>query len=277
VTTRRLSLAKWPPSVWIGMAIVLGFAFLAAFGPMLAPHGEGQVIGDVWEPLSWVHPLGTDNLGRDMLSRMLFGARTTVGIALSATVLAFLLGSILGFLAASIGGVMDQLISRAVDTVMAIPTLIFALVVLSVIPTSIPVLIAVMAVLNATPVFRVSRAVAMDIAVMDYVEVARLRGEGVLWLMGREILPNALTPLIAEFGLRFSFAMLFLAALSFLGMGVQPPAADWGGMVKENSAAVSFGLVAPLIPAAAIAIMTIGVNLVVDWVLNRTSLLRREG
>jgi peptide/nickel transport system permease protein len=161
-----------------------------------------------------------------------------------------------------------MLLSRAVDALMAIPTLIFALLVLSVLGTSIPVLIGTIAVLDSTRVFRLSRAVAMNIVVLEYVEAARLRGEGLGWVMGREILPNALPPLIAEFGLRFCFAFLFIASLSFLGLGIQPPFADWGSMVRDNAQAISFGGIAPLIPAAAIALLTIGVNLIVDWILS---------
>ena len=164
--------------------------------------------------------------------------------------------------------------SRGIDLLMAIPTLIFALVVLSVLPTDLYILILVMAVLDSTRVFRISRAVAVDIAVMDFVEAARLRGEGWGWIMFREILPNALSPLLAEFGLRFAFAVLFLSSLSFLGLGVQPPVADWGSMVKENKDGIVFGISAALIPGFAIATLAICVNLVVDWVLNRTSSLK---
>jgi peptide/nickel transport system permease protein len=181
----------------------------------------------------------------------------------------------LGFLAAVVGGFVDQAISRVVDVFMSIPTLIFALVVLSVLPPNQVTLVLVIALLDSTRVFRLSRAIAMDIAVMDFVEVARLRGEGLIWVMSREVLPNALPPLIAEFGLRFCFAFLFLSALSFLGLGIQPPEADWGGMVRDNANAISFGLIVPLIPAAAIALLTIAVNLVVDWQLNRASRARR--
>jgi peptide/nickel transport system permease protein len=180
----------------------------------------------------------------------------------------------LGFMAAVVGGFVDQAISRAVDALMSIPTLIFALVILSVLPPSIIVLVLVIAILDSTRVFRLSRAVAMDVAVMDFVEVARLRGEGLRWVIVREVLPNTMPPLIAEFGLRFCFAFLFLSALSFLGLGIQPPQADWGGMVRDNANAISFGLVVPLIPAAAIALLTIAVNLVVDWQLNRAGRLR---
>ena len=173
-----------------------------------------------------------------------------------------------------VGGWFDTLMSRFVDLLMSIPTLIFGLVVLSVLPTNILTLILVMGILDSTRVYRLSRAVAVDINVMDYVEAAKLRGEGKLWIIFREILPNALSPLIAELGVRFIFAVLFLSALSFLGLGVQPPDSDWGGMVKENKDGIVFGIPAALIPAAAIAVLAISVNLVADWVLNRTTSLK---
>jgi peptide/nickel transport system permease protein len=263
-------------STAVGFAIIALFAAMALLGPLLAPYGESQVVGDVWEPFSAQFPLGTDNLGRDVLSRLLYGASRTIGVALAASVLSFAIGMSLGFLAAVVGGWIDQALSRAIDTLMAIPTLIFALVILSVLPPSIVVLVLVIAVLDSTRVFRLSRAVAMDVAVMDFVEVARLRGEGLGWVISREVLPNTLPPLIAEFGLRFCFAFLFLSSLSFLGLGIQPPAADWGGMVRDNANAISFGMIVPLIPAAAIAILTIAVNLVVDWQLGRASSARRR-
>ena len=263
-----------PVSVWIGLIVIAINAAAALFGPWLAPYGEATVVGDVWEPVSAQFWLGTDNLGRDMLARLLYGARTSIAIALAITLLSFTIGIVLGFFAAVVGGWVDQAMSRLVDVLMAFPTLILALLILSVLGSSIPVLIVVSAVLDSTRVFRLSRAVAMDIEVMDFVEVARLRGESLWWIMRREVFPNTLPPLIAEFGLRFCFAFLFISALSFLGLGVQPPAADWGGMVKDNANAISFGLPAPLIPAAAIAILTIGVNLVVDWFLHRVSEVR---
>jgi peptide/nickel transport system permease protein len=263
-----------PLSAWFGFTVIAIYIFLAIFGPWIAPYGESAIVGDVWLPASSEHWLGTDNLGRDILTRLLYGARNTIAVALAATLLSFALGMSLGFLAAVVGGFTDQAISRSVDVVMSIPTLIFALVVLSVLPSSTLILILVIAVLDSTRVFRLSRAVAVDVAVMDFVEVARLRGEGLGWVIRREVLPNTLPPLIAEFGLRFCFAFLFLSALSFLGLGIQPPAADWGGMVRDNANAISFGLTIPLIPAGAIALLTVAVNLVVDWQLNRASLLR---
>ena len=268
------SLQRIPASALIGLVLTATFVFVALFAPWIAPYGNGEVVGDVWASASSTSWLGTDNLGRDLLTRMIYGTRITLVIAGLATTLSFTMGSILGFTAAVIGGWIDQWLSRGVDLLMAIPTLIFALVVLSVLPTTITVLVLVMGILDATRVFRLSRAVAADINVMDFVEAAKLRGEKTPWIVFSEILPNALTPLVSELGLRFIFAVLFLSALSFLGLGVQPPDADWGGMVKENKEGIVFGIPAALIPAAAIAVLTISVNLVADWVLNRTSDLK---
>jgi len=269
-----LDLKHIPLGAAIGLVLTALFLIAAIFAPLIAPYGLGEIVGDVWAPMSSQFLLGTDNLGRDLLSRMIFGARTTIFIAVMATALSFSLGAILGFTAAVVGGWFDTGMSRFVDLLMAIPTLIFALVVLSVLPSTLVTLILVMGILDATRVYRLSRAVAVDINVMDFVEAAKLRGEGKGWIIFREILPNALSPLISELGLRFIYAVLFLSALSFLGLGVQPPDADWGGMVKENKDGIVFGIPAALIPAAAIAALAISVNLVADWVLNRTTDLK---
>ena len=269
-----LDIKRIPLGAWIGLVLTSLFLICAIFAPWLAPFGNGEIVGDVWGPMSSTHLLGTDNLGRDLLSRMIYGARITIFIAVLATALAFCLGSILGFTAAVVGGWFDSLLSRFVDLLMSIPTLIFALVVLSVLPTNMLTLILVMGILDSTRVYRLSRAVAVDINVMDFVEAAKLRGEGKRWIIFREILPNALSPLVSELGLRFIYAVLFLSALSFLGLGVQPPSADWGGMVKENKDGIVFGIPAALIPAGAIAALAISVNLVADWILNRTTDLK---
>ncbi|TIX06174.1 MAG: ABC transporter permease [Mesorhizobium sp.] len=258
----------------IGLLLTALFVLAAIFAPWIAPYGNGEIVGDVWGPMSATHWLGTDNLGRDLLSRMIYGARVTLFIAVLATALSFSLGAILGFSAAVFGGWFDTLMSRLVDLLMSIPTLIMGLVVLSVLPTNLVTLILVMGILDSTRVYRLSRAVAVDINVMDFVEAAKLRGEGSMWIIFREILPNALSPLVSELGLRFIYAVLFLSTLSFLGLGVQPPSADWGGMVKENKDGIVFGIAAALIPAAAIAMLAISVNLVADWVLNRTTSLK---
>ena len=261
-------------TAWIGMAGIAIALFAAAFAPWLAPYGENQVVGTPWEPASAAFPLGLDNLGRDLLSRMIYGARMTLFVSFCATLLAFSLGVILSFVAAVMRGIVDMGLSRLNDLMMSIPTLIFALIVLAALPQNLLVLIVVMAVLDSTRVFRLGRALALDIAVMDFVEAARLRGEKTVWIVFREILPNAMTPLLAEFGLRLAFAVLFISTLSFLGLGIQPPTADWGGMVKDNKDGIIFGVSAALVPGAAIAALTISINLVVDWLLKRTSSLK---
>lgn len=263
-----------PLAAMIGLTFTALYFLGAIFAGWIAPYGMAEVAGDSWEPWSSAHWLGTDSIGRDLLSRMIYGGRTTIFVAAAGTVLSFSLGSALGFLAAVKGGWVDQVLSRGVDLMMSIPSLISALVVLSVMPVTLPVLILVMGLLDATRVFRLSRAVAVDITVMDYVEAARLRGERQVWIIFREILPNALSPLVAEMGLRFIFMVLFISTLSFLGLGVQPPLADWGGIVKENKEGIVYGIPAALIPAVAIATLAISVNLVADWVLNRTTSLK---
>lgn len=269
-----LDIKRIPVPALIGIILTALFVLAAIFAPWISPHDNAEIVGDVWEPMSAAHWLGTDNLGRDLLSRMIYGARITLFIAVLATALSFSLGAILGFSAAVFGGWFDTILSRLVDLLMSIPTLIMGLVVLSVLPTNLVTLILVMGILDSTRVYRLSRAVAVDINVMDYVEAAKLRGEGSAWIIFREILPNALSPLVSELGLRFIYAVLFLSTLSFLGLGVQPPDADWGGMVKENKDGIVFGIGAALIPAAAIAMLAISVNLVADWVLNRTTSLK---
>lgn len=263
---------RLPVSAAFGLLIVAATLFLFVFGPALAPFGQEEVVGFPFDMASAAHPLGLDQNGRDMLSRLLYGAQMSIGVSLTAVVISFLIGVPLGFLAALRGGWPDALGARLVDVVMSIPVLISALVVLQALGSSLPVLICTIALLDSTRVFRLARIVAQGIVVMEYAEVARLRGESVWWMLRREILPNALPPLLAEFGMRFCFTFLFVAGLSYLGLGVQPPFADWGGMVRDNQQGILYGLYAPLFPAGAIALVTIGVNLVVDWALaGRTS------
>ena len=267
-----LSLLRQSPlSARIGLGIVLFNCLVAVFAPLIAPYEETAVVGDVWETVSAQFFLGTDHIGRDLFTRMVYGARNTIALAFITTALSFTFGSLLGFVAAVKGGWIDQVLSRLIDVIMSFPTLIFALMILSVLGSSIPTLIFTIALLDSTRVYRLSRAVAMDIEVMEFVEVARLRGEGLWWIIRHEILPNALPPLTAEFGLRFCFVFLFIASLSFLGLGIQPPLADWGGMVRENAGAITFGIFTPLIPAGAIALLTVGVNMIVDWFLHLSS------
>jgi peptide/nickel transport system permease protein len=250
---------------WLGVVVVTFWALVALAGPHVAPYHEARIIADgSFLPAGGEFLLGSDYLGRDVLSRILWGARTTIGIALAATFLAYAIGITLGVAAAVRGGWTDTLLSRANDAILALPGLMFALVVLAALGSSIPVLIGTAAAVYMSGVFRLSRALAQDVMVQDFVEVARVRGEGSWWIIRREVMPNITAPLITDFGFRLVFVILLISGLSFLGLGVQPPAADWGSMVRENMQGLSYGALAAVWPAGAIASLTIAINLIVD-------------
>ena len=263
-----------PLTAAFGMFVIFTYAIAGIFAPWIAPHGQAEVISTSFAPPDANMLLGADQLGRDIFSRIIYGARNTVGLALAATILAFVMGAFAGLLAAVKGGWFDQFMGRFADVIMSVPSLIFALLMLSIFGTNLFVIVVVVAVIYSPRVFRLTRAVAGNVVVMDYIEAAKLRGEGDWYLIRREILPNSTAPLVAEFGLEFCFVFLLIAGLSFLGLGIQPPTADWGSMVRENATLISFGDVTPLIPAAAIALLTVAVNFVVDWMLFRSSGLK---
>ncbi|MCR9113516.1 MAG: ABC transporter permease, partial [Rhodobacteraceae bacterium] len=263
-----------PMTAAFGLFVVFTYAVMGIAAPLIAPHGEAEVISSAFAPPDENMLLGADQLGRDMFSRIVYGARNSVGLALAATLAAFILGALAGLLAATKGGWFDQLMGRIADVIMSIPSLIFSLLMLSIFGPDIQVIIVAVAIIYAPRVFRLTRAVAGNVVVMDYIEAAKLRGEGTWYLIRREILPNSTAPLVAEFGLEFCFVFLLVAGLSFLGLGIQPPTADWGSMVRENATLISFGDITPLIPAAAIALLTVAVNFVVDWMLHRSSGLK---
>ncbi len=293
--SRRL-FRSMPVTAAFGCMVILIYAAVAVFAGLVAPYGQEEIFatanivpgGNPALGGNPDHPLGTDQIGRDILSRLVYGAQNTVGIAFATTLLAFALGGSLGFLAATLGGWLDQLLSRTVDVLMAIPALIFALLLMTIASVWAPSLgipltvfmVIIIAVIDSTRVFRLARAVAMNIVVMDYVEAAKLRGENLSYLIFQEILPNATAPLLAEFGLRFCFVFLTIASLSFLGIGIQPPLADWGTMVRDLAQFINFAsfaplvATAPLLAAGAIALLTVAVNFVVDWMLNKSSGLK---
>jgi peptide/nickel transport system permease protein len=279
--TRR-TLATAPFSAWFGMIVILIYLIAAIFAPWIAPYGEAEVVGKAYQPAGGEFWLGTDQIGRDLFSRLMYGARNTIGIAFMTTLLSFAIGGTLGVLTALKRGWLDQGVSRIVDAFLSIPVLIMALMLLAVFGKSVINLILILALLDSTRVFRLARATALDVAVMDYVEAAKLRGEGMGWIIFREVLPNILPPMITEFGLRFCFVFLTISALSFLGVGIQPPTADWGSMVAESKTLITFPvpkfpwIPAPFYPAIAIALLTVAINFVVDWFLHKTSGLRDE-
>lgn len=258
-------LSRWSRSGLLGLGVLAFWFLIAAAGPWLLPHSASDMgAAGVFEKVSLTHPFGTDYLGRDMLSRIMDGARYTIGVALIATLLACAAGTLLGLLAAVNGGWFDAALSRLLDTVVSIPSKMLALVIVAAFGSSVALLIAMAAIVYTPGCYRIIRSLAVNINAMDYVTVARTRGEGRAYIMVREILPNITGPLLADMGLRFVYVVRLLASLSFLGLGIQPPAADWGSLVRENLGALSMGGASVIAPALAIATLTIAVNLVID-------------
>jgi len=253
---------------WVGKvatAIVAFWVVIALIGPFIAPYHEMDMEGedsflDAYDNFY----LGTDHLGRDTFSRVLWGARMTIGISLASTLLAYAIGITLGIAAAVKGGWTDMIISRINDAVLALPSIMLGLIAIAAFGSSIPILITIAGIIYASSVFRIARALGQDIMVQDFVEAARARGEGLWWIIKSEVLPNAAMPLATDFGLRLVFVVLFISSLSFLGLGVQPPAADWGSMVRENLQGLTYNSYAAIWPAFAIATFTISINLIVD-------------
>ncbi|MGF1593764.1 MAG: ABC transporter permease [Kiloniellaceae bacterium] len=249
----------------VAAAVVLFWAVVALIGPALSPHPPGEIVDfDFYGPVSERLWMGSDYLGRDIFSRILLGARYTVGISLAAVCLACSTGVVLGMTAAVIGGWFDTVLSRFLDALNSIPSKLFGLVVVAAVGSSIPVLILLLAVIYTPGSYRFARALAVNSNAMDYVTVARARGEGTGYLITQEILPNITGPVLADLGLRFVFIVLLLSGLSFLGLGVQPPNADWGSLVRENLGGLPFAAPAIMFPCLAIASLTISVNLLID-------------
>ncbi len=249
----------------LGLAVILVWAFIAIFAPLLIPYPVGEIVDtDYFGPISQQFWMGSDYLGRDVFSRILMGARYTVGISLAAVTIACFSGVVLGMIAAVAGGWFDTLLSRFLDALNSIPGKLFGLVVVAAVGSSIPVLILTLSVIYIPGSYRFARALAVNVNAMDFITVARIRGESTLYLIGSEILPNIVGPVLADLGLRFVFIVLLLSGLSFLGLGVQPPYADWGALVRENIGGLPFGAPAVMFPSLAIASLTISVNLLID-------------
>ena len=286
VTSKFDELPDAPPKrkiklSWAGKAgciVLIIWVVIVAIGPIISPYHEADILdeelfivpgGDEYpdtefQPPSKIVLLGTDYIGRDLLSRVLYGARTTIGISLIATIWAYLIGVTLGIAAAVGSKFLDMALSRLNDAILSIPSLMMALVMIAALGSTIPLLIFLTGIIYAASVFRIARSLGQEVMVSDFVEAARVRGEGLWWIITREILPNIAMPLATDFGLRFVWVILFISALSFLGLGVQPPMSDWGSMVKENLPGLIYGSWAPLIPSLAIATLTISVNMIVD-------------
>jgi len=249
----------------VAALVILAWTLIAIFAPVIIPHSIGDIVDDdYFGPMRQGLWLGSDYLGRDMLSRVLMGARYTVGISLAAVIIACFSGVALGMIAAVTGGWLDTCLSRFLDAMNSIPSKLFGLVVVAAVGSSIPALILTLAVIYIPGAYRFARALAVNINTMDFMTVARVRGESIAYLIGSEILPNIIRPVLADFGLRFVFIVLLLSGLSFLGLGLQPPLADWGALVRENIGGLPFAAPAVIVPSLAIASLTISVNLLID-------------
>jgi peptide/nickel transport system permease protein len=252
-------------------ALLVFWAIVATIGPALAPHLDSAIVSDkVFAAPGQVGLLGSDYFGRDLLSRLIYGARTTLSLALAANTIAFLGGVSVGFVAAVTGRWIDEALSRVVDVFFSIPSLILALICISALGTSAWILVLTVGFIEATRVFRIARSVAFNILSQDFVDVARARGETMGWILTREVLPNALPPLLTDFGVRFTATIILMSSISFLGLGVQPPQADLGMMVRENMSGLRIGAMSAVLPALAILSITLATNLLVDWNLRRT-------
>jgi peptide/nickel transport system permease protein len=261
----------------IGLGLILFWLLVALAGPLLAPYPIGAFVTfDVFEGASAKHWLGSDYLGRDVLSRLLSGARYTIGLALGGAVLAVVTGTALALFASVSQGWIDEALSRFMDTLISIPSKIFALVLVAAFGSSLLLLLLVAAITYVPGNYRIARSLAVNLNQMDYVRVARARGEGRAYIALTEILPNMIDPLLADFGLRFMFIVLLLSGLSFLGLGVQPPNADLGSLVRENISGLPEGALAILMPSVAIATITVGVNLFIDALPGRSRPLPAE-
>ncbi len=251
------------------------FVLIAIFGSTIAPYRYDALIrGAARLPPSVEYPFGTDRLGRDVYSRILWGARDIVGLPALTTALAVTFGAAIGLYIGYRGGWVDEVVSRIMDSLLAIPALILALVMLGTLGASQTGIVIVIVVLYTPIVARVVRSAVLSLRSTGYIEAAKLRGESTPYILFRELLPGVLPALIVEGALRFSYAIFLTASLGFLGLGVQPPSPDWGRMVNEARDSYAQTPWALWAPAASIALLIIGVNLLSDG-LRRT--LRYEG
>jgi ABC-type dipeptide/oligopeptide/nickel transport system permease subunit len=248
----------------IGVSIVVFVLLLALLGPFIAPHDPTLPIGPDAAPPTGHAPLGTDELGRDVLSRLLYGGRSVIALALAATVLAYAVGLTVGLIAGYTRSHVDPVLMRTVDVMLAFPPLLFLLVLIAGAGTSITILVIGVAAIQAPAVSRIVRTATLEVSVRGYVEAAVARGERPVEVVRREVLPNILAPVLVDSGLRFTYSILIIASVNYLGLGLQPPSSDWALMVSENREYINLNLWSVIAPAAMIALLTIGVNLTGD-------------
>jgi peptide/nickel transport system permease protein len=247
-----------------GVSIVLFVVFVAVFGKYLAPHDPNAPVGaDLAGPSSHAL-LGTDDLGRDVLSRLLYGGRSVLGLALLATLLAYAVGLSIGLVAGYSRSKIDPMLMRTVDVMLAFPPLLFLLILITGAGTSVGVMVIGVAAIQAPGISRIVRTATLEVSVRGYVEAAVARGERAVAVVVREVLPNILAPVLVDAGLRFTYSILIIASVNFLGLGLQAPRSDWALMISEDRPYISLNPWSVLAPAAMIALLTIGINLTGD-------------
>ena len=261
--SQRLRVLRTPSGA-IGFAIVLFVLGVALLGPYLAPHSPAASLGPPLSGPSGAYPFGTDILGRDVLSRVLYGGRSLLALALAATALAYLVGLSIGLVAGYSRTIVDPLLMRSVDVLLAFPPLLFLLVLIGGAGQSPTVLVLGVAVIQAPAISRVVRSATLEVSVRGYVEAAVARGERATAVIAREVLPNILGPVLVDAGLRFTYSILIITSVIYLGLGLEPPSSNWALMISENREYISLNSLSVLAPAAMIAILTIGVNLTGD-------------
>ena len=253
------------PSGALGLALVSFHVVLAIVSPAIIPYDfkvmDAQVILNGPSAEHW---LGTDNLGRDVLSRTMLGGRQALMVTSISTVMAIAWGGMLGVLLGLIGGWLENIVMRLVDAFLSIPWILFLLLIVSVVGLGNAVLIPTLAFFYGIPVVRMSRAATHDVVALDFVTAARARGESRTTIVRKELLPNVLDVLLVEGAMRWSWMLLAFSSLSFLGFGVSPPAADWGLMISGARAFMAFAPWAVLAPVIALSTLIIGINLTAD-------------
>jgi ABC-type dipeptide/oligopeptide/nickel transport system permease subunit len=250
----------------VGFGLLAFVVLVALFGPFFAPESPTAPIGVPFEGPSAEAPLGYDELGRDVLSRVLWGGRSVLGLAGLATALAYVAGGILGLIAGYTRSLLDPIIMRGVDVLISFPALLFLLVLITGVGTSKWALVAGVAVVQAPAIARILRTATLEISVRGFVEAAVARGDRTASILRREILPNIVAPLAADFGLRCTYSILIVAAVNFLGLGLQPPDSDWALIISENRDGLNLNPWVVFVPAALIALLTISLSLVGDAV-----------
>jgi peptide/nickel transport system permease protein len=267
-----------PLSFRIGTVILLVHVLVAVVGPFLVPYGYSEMrTGIPLSGMSWEHPFGVDQLGRDVFSRVVHGAHIVILLSLSGTALGLVLGSIVGLLSGYVGGWIDNVVQRLLETLISIPFLVLALLAMASAGPELagnPVLLVLVVALVYFPrIARMARSAAIDIATRDFVTIAKLRGETAWSVMRRELLPNATSVLLVEFALRAGYAPVLIGSLGFLGFGVKPPTPEWGLMISENRALLIISPITVLGPGMALASLVVGLNLFTEGlarILGRT-------